>query len=180
VAAAIIYAWFTIQEWRVFDSERRTMEQEMVEMREGRILDERAWVTAFHIASYPSERGSNWIYFGVDFKNTGRTPAANATIWFGEFSIDQLPKEFPPTNAHEETSLIAPGATLSMDTRYLPLFKEGEAIENGHKLFLMGVVKYDDIFGKHHWSKSCWNVGSDLKRFESITISNSCDDIRHN
>lgn len=87
VVAAIIYAYFTIQEWSVFDRERQTMETELTNAINTQHLDQRAWVFPDTVVSIHTPGTGNGNKFQVSFKNLGKTPALNMSM-FIEWTTD--------------------------------------------------------------------------------------------
>jgi hypothetical protein len=181
VGAAIIYAWFTIQEWRVFDSERKTMEREFQLTQTSVELEQRAWVLVTNVCSQPIKSPPNCVCFKVAFKNTGKTPAINTTGWakFTE-KITDVPMTFTFPDHPLDSTMLAPdegGYVLSPQ-----FFQAGlQQVTNGFiKLYVFGAVRYDDIFHKHHWSRFCYQLSSEAQAFTGVPGYNTCDDAESN
>ena len=200
-----VYAFFTVLEWKTFNSERQTMEQELgisqtntiqqmqvlrgqlSEMQKTRELDERAWVvpgiTHAQLLIDTNSGEAGGVIFRVHFKNTGRTPAINVVPVIGEFSdITNIPMADVYPNPVYNSMLLAPdedGITATRSDIKTSL-ERYQYIKNGGQYYLAGTIWYDDIFGKHHWTQYCFVVEPDLATFTSITNHNTCDDAQTN
>ncbi len=174
-----IYCGYTIAEWKTFDSERQTMEREFAasqtntieqmkvlrgqldEMKNGRLLDERAWVV---VVAYTNNQTATNISFNVTAKNTGKTPALNFTMWVetqGSTNANGFGCVLPATYPRpEQLQLLPPDGVSSKGTEGKPTdIKIGDLIgAKKTNYFLDGIIKYDDIFTNHHWTRFCWRV----------------------
>lgn len=182
-----IYCWLNWKEWKTFDSERQTMQDEMRN-------DERAWVAVRQAAI----RGNIFpnIAFEIMFKNTGKTPAINLSVFMSQStstnSIPKTDKPAYPANVLENSQfpgLLAPDAeqTISVGSLFLGMGTPDEqSISRGTKpYYVYGTIWYDDIFGKHHWSQFCYAIrvtpdADSAAEFLPINIHNTCDDAQTN
>ena len=168
VASAVIYAFLTYFEWKTFDSERKTMEKE-------NILEQRAWVAPFEIATETDPIETNISVIVLKFKNTGKTPALNVsevhcTCLYGQ----NIPTNDPPVP--KSSFLMAPDGIFwihsdSFDSKFINAVKNGIAVP----IFMYGKITYDDIFGNPHWTQFCWGLEGG-GHFRPAGVHNSCDD----
>ena len=186
LALVAIYAFVTILEWRTFDSERKTSENEFLasqtnaarqldEIRKDRTLDQRAWVAPFEMEAEAGTIQTNTTFFILKFKNTGKTPALRFSeahhYAYGVNSVPTNDPDIPPASL-----MIAPDGVCWI--RVGPISPEEiAAIKSGYTvpLCVFGKFTYDDIFGNHHWTRFCWGVDAGLSS-NPIGAYNSCDD----
>jgi hypothetical protein len=127
IGLVAVYAAVTVFEWRTFDSERKTMEEEfkasatnsqdqlralqgqLDEMRTSRELDERAWVNVLDItnSAFSNIRDMQLI---VRNKNAGRTPAIHVHASFGlTTQTNEIPQTDTFSTPHTD-DVMPPGA----------------------------------------------------------------------
>jgi hypothetical protein len=158
------------------------------EMQQTRILDERAWVAVREGVVGYTDESSHLTDFKFIFKNTGKTPAINVSVWFNQtVFLDTIPKidkriippiPFGSLGSYQFSGLLAPDAEGSISTSNEPLGSSSvQNINSGMPYYIYGTIWYDDIFGKHHWSQFCYQIIlSPHAGFLPIGNHNSCDD----
>ncbi len=168
VLGLVFYCWVNYRELQVFDSERIVM------IRDG-VLDQRAWVAPFEMTVGGVGADTNFNYFILKFKNTGKTPALNASenhdFVFGVESVPTNDPEIKPASL-----MLAPDGVCWF--RVGPFDADTfAAIAKGHSVpvCVYGKFAYDDIFGNHHWTRFCWSVEAGLN-CRPVGAHNSCDD----
>jgi hypothetical protein len=187
-----VYCVLNYMEWSVFDSERQTMEHEFTssqtnsqmqleEMQRTRALDERAWVTPTQSAVVISPIGdSGSMSVQVQYKNTGKTPAIKAVCILGSSpNFGDIGKnEGYPTNSFN-FAMISPE---EIDHTALDSINKQtvEYIKGGNPYYVFGIIWYDDIFRKRHWTTFSYVVGTNLVVSFPTAIHNSCDDVETN
>jgi hypothetical protein len=192
----VFYCFINWRELKVFDRERETMEMEytnseassqmqlaalqgqLVEMKNGRNLDERAWVGPIDFEL----QGLGDDFIVVTYKNTGKTPALNV---FGVINFcagtNQIPA-FDKKPSFEENSIMAPNGTGILKTDDIPQMLVQGITQGNYVSFIYGTIWYDDVFGHHHWIQLCYSVSSYSRnmsqtvKFSGMPIHNLCDD----
>lgn len=152
------------------------------EMHQSRIDEERAWVFQFQINGEPFPQNPSLTAFRVSYKNTGKTPAiaVHACIGLGYslVSVTQVESEDLQTNSIHQDLVLAPDAVASVVTDGSQMIQKAiENIPNGTPLYVFGIIIYDDVFGRQHWTRFCYLVDVDWKSFRPTPGYNSCDDI---
>jgi hypothetical protein len=142
------------------------------EMKQDRILDERAWVAPFEMIAENSISDTNNTVFKLRFRNTGKTPALNVSEshdiagWVGA-----VPTNNPPIEIC--SMMLAPDGIsfigFKIDNYTVSAIKGGYS-----PFFVYGKISYDDIFGNHHWTEFCWGIERDLN-FRPGPTHNGCD-----
>ena len=125
------------------------------EMKTSRMEDERAWVFTRGIAreSFSGvQQESNSATFKIEIKNSGKTPALNfrSVIGYDNQTNDIGKIDTLDTN---DFMVLPPDASVY---EFLPV-----SVKKGDSLWVVGINRYDDIFGKQHWSTFCWKVEGD-------------------
>jgi hypothetical protein len=157
------------------------MQRQLDEMKRTSQLDERAWVNAFQLNRRPFGNTTDFVYFVVSFKNTGKTPAIDTRAKIYEaFSLDNVPPKDPQLPIGG--ALLPPGVDCNVTTANQPMYiKTFQDIYSGKMDFYMyGTVWYNDISGHPHWSQFCWIVDLKYTTFLPAPIHNSCDDAQTN
>jgi hypothetical protein len=157
--------------------------KQLIEMHNQVLLDERAWVTAYSVRS--TTNGAN-VFFTIEVKNSGKTPAINVTTWLDAVTSTNSEglvyvEQTDPTNTIKY-HLLGPENTYSLGTESGATDRNIALAINSHKthLYVYGKIDYEDIFRINHWTRFCWRVTADLGNFEGTTIGNSCDDSETN
>jgi hypothetical protein len=165
-------------QWREMVKATKITENQLRQMQKDSILDERAWVVPFEVIANPSQDNSGSMYFYVNYKNTGKTPAINAQCILGEsadlnkIKISKIERPNPPANS----AMIAPDAANHSTTEEAPIPKDiVQSIKSGMPFYIFGTIWYDDIFGRHHWTQFCYRFGRDFHTYPTAT-GNYCDD----
>jgi hypothetical protein len=179
IIGLFIYCVYTIKEWKTFDSERETMENEFVISQANFRQDERAWLAAVSISQIVSQDKQNGI-FSILFKNTGKTPALNVqavTSW--TMNVATIPKYDGVPAPRINSGITAPEQNWEAQSATISA-KIMSNISNGEPLYLYGTVWYDDIFGNHHWTQFCAEVerssiNNVVIQFLGAPFHNSCD-----
>jgi hypothetical protein len=194
VLAAVIYAVFTWMEWKTFDSERMTMEQEfrtgqtnalqqlrvfqdqLEEMKQARMEDERAWVFVTIPNNALDVSSTNAVITIMD-KNVGKTPAVIMST-FGSMAIDskRIPLHDPPGSS---TSLmLVPNQEAKVMINLPEVVKQGILLNI--KIFIYGTVCYRDINQKTHWTQFCFSFSQNGAYMQPENFHNACDDLEVN
>ena len=150
------------------------------EMRQTRILDERAWVAVREIVIPPQSGIFPNTIFKAVFKNTGKTPAINVSAWMNQSSsTNSIPEKDQPMNptntlvVPQFSGLLAPDSEGSISvSSWLLDFDTTQAIKNDTKpYYVYCTIRYDDIFGNHHWSQFCYQIRPLYDPIESLPVT---------
>jgi len=202
VGLILVYATVTIFEWRTFDMERQTMEQEfksaqardliqktnadrqlvalqgqLNEMKKAREQDQRAWV----FVTIPNDAlgafGTNDITVNLTEKNIGKTPALVTHI-YGAPALD--PKNIPPHDPFGTKSslMLIPNQEGNVVITLPNII--GVGIFQNIKIYIFGTVFYRDITGVEHWSQFCFQFDRNGALMVPQNFHNSCDDLEGN
>jgi hypothetical protein len=145
------------------------------EMRETRIEDERAFVFATgairQSETVTASTNIVTLTFSVEIKNSGKTPAFNFRSVIGS---NNQTNDIPQIDTYDTNDfmVLAPGAPADAILKV--------NVKVGEPLWIYGINRYDDIFGNHHWSTYCWQVGEDFRTFYGTPYHNSSDDVKTN
>ncbi|MGC9944016.1 MAG: hypothetical protein ABSE48_19490 [Verrucomicrobiota bacterium] len=160
-------------QWQAMTNQSVIMRGQLDEMKHAAELDERAWVGPYSTEVKTNEIGK---YFSIKFRNLGKTPALKCTTWLDNSNLPDG-TVFTSNATNECFTTIFPNGDHTLDTGAQAL--NAGFIEclrtNGIHEYVYGVVKYDDIFGIHHWTTFCWDM-NDLNSFNGTLAGNSCDD----
>jgi hypothetical protein len=164
---------------RVAIGQMNVMQGQLDEAKRTRVLDERAWVTLYSLERV--EAGTD-MYFRVNVKNSGKTPAVGTTIWLGATPDINFAKRFNPTNIIEKSIMLSPGDTGTLDTasRPVPIILIPPMQFFKIHMYVYGEIKYKDIFGNTHWTRFCREAVGDFDSFTGTTVGDSCDDFDTN
>ncbi|HYR21313.1 MAG TPA: hypothetical protein VEP30_00135 [Chthoniobacterales bacterium] len=131
-------------------------------------LDQRAWVTTWDVSGVPVV--GTPLKVAVRFKNSGKTPAYNASV---HFFLEVAPKDTTPNFEAEENEAMFEGnpdrilISPNGERTSIVLFRayDPEALSdtdfNGIKhgdivAFVHGRIDYDDVFHCSHWTTFCY------------------------
>jgi hypothetical protein len=168
--ATVVYALVSIRQLTIMD---RQLEQSR--------LDQRAWVGPVE-ALMPKSAESPEPHLGVKIMNSGKTPARKLR---SQISTQYLPAgaEFVPiykdVSMKPSISVIQPGMRinlLSLATLGIMTRQEMDGVRAGRNiLYLYGLLTYEDIFGRPHWTKFCLYLQKDLTGFSVCDIYNDAN-----
>jgi hypothetical protein len=179
--AGVITAFFIGYQWKEMRKASGDAEKQLDEMKRTRILDERAWVGAFHVIVENGSKEPTDSQFRVEFQNTGKTPALKVSahvlasnVVFVNWELIDREHAQMQTNWLANSGLLAPNAIGSVTTDEIDMATE-KAIEKGMPYYVYGKIWYDDVFGEHHWSEFCYLIT--LPNFSALPVSphNTCD-----
>jgi len=169
-----VYCVFTAMEWNTFDSEREMMGKEFAasqtnfatqlnEMREQRVLDERAWLgfTSTFALNHPYD-GEHNIGIQATVVNTGKTPAMVENV---HLSVGIINDPFIGTNwttnwflERDYTGFIVPpnGQNSLMFFEAKPIGSDNFVLLSNKKQVHIFVIKirYRDVFGNLRYTES--------------------------
>lgn len=142
-------------------------------------LDQRAWlgvseVNGEAIVGQPAN-------FRATIKNSGKTPALHV---FVTSILQWVPKGKNPDFSRGGTPspkvIIQPNGIMYNDktaTQGMPLRQEFySALEAGEgRIYIFGVIHYDDIWGYKHWTKYCVSLDFPTKSFPACDSFNDVD-----
>lgn len=186
----VFYCVINWLEWRTFDSERKTMEQEFIasqtnavlqmqliqgqldEMQKTRIEDERAWINikGFYDQREPNVNG--YHLFSIVYTDTGKTPAMHVfstfQVIFTNVSMSLPPirttgGNFLPPDVDERVAYAVPVGQYNM------------ALTNGIPAHGFGYITYQDIYGRNHWQRFSLVIELKGPRTYSDINYNDCD-----
>ncbi len=155
---------------------------QLEEMRNQRVMDERAWVFVTELATIPQ---SNSVTFVVKFKNSGRTPAFDLQTTAGQVQINPPYDErnLPPDVSRgiasldnrppEYQNIMAPNEELVMAVKSVD---DQPTIDRKRTSYIYGKIWYNDIFKRPHWTTFCGMYETN-KIFRAAGFHNSCDDV---
>jgi len=103
---------------------------------------------------------------GIMQRNNGQTPANNVQF-SGVFAVLPHPLQtnryFGEPQYCEGTNVIAPGHKFTVSLDYLHVRPEDldEWRSTNQRLYFIGVLKYEDIYGEYHETRACWSYNPD-------------------
>jgi hypothetical protein len=142
-------------------------------------ISERAWMGITSII-WQGDIGNPMIV-DVTFKNIGKSIARNVTIVItGENVAAGKAPNYSQVDTIKPTSngIAAPGTEIHAHTMSLkPLNKElWEAFLQGKgDFFAYGIIRYDDIFDRHHWMTYCYHLDRESMRYMAYMKYNETD-----
>jgi hypothetical protein len=170
IVGGVVIAWATYWQWR--------------DLRQNFEVDQRAWIEYTKKPDVPGGvtrtvniTSGQPIYYPFSFKNTGKTPAKNLemTVFVDVFPALQAPDlnnvDEPSKDpihaditlgvlpANEDTVQVIWRGDSATHAPVLATDAEMKMVASGTGYFVVfGIIKYQDIFGVHHWTKFCdWN-----------------------
>jgi hypothetical protein len=166
----------------IFGVQLKIMQRQLTDTHDNFIQDERAWMFAYKGECITNATIPESLTFKIYMKNTGKTPAINVRTFIeldATTNIDSIPKKDNPANALQDGT-VAPDATIfgspGGSSQGIILHDAFiQYIKRGYNVYIFGTVWYDDIFGKHHWSQYCVQVGKNIDVFSPQAIHSGCD-----
>jgi hypothetical protein len=139
---------------------RKTIQQ----TRDFFMQDQRAWlgVDAEHIPKIVP-RGKDHI-LTIPFRNTGKTPALRQVICIKSGrGLDEVKSCDSEPSPLDSRGVIMPGSqfvgSISIENSVMEQLTNYKNPDNGiTNLVVFGKVRYEDIFGYHHWTQFCLYV----------------------
>lgn len=157
-------------------------------------MDQRAWVGPTSIDPPEYAEGEKKVYVkeGQQIKatikiiNSGKTPALNVHNTYAFRSSSGRPRgdpfiTFKKSDIFESTTVIQPGMVIYLNPPPFP--PEGVVTKNHINditsekvtIYIIGIITYDDIFKRHHFSKFCMRLKPDLTTFLTCAAHNETD-----
>jgi hypothetical protein len=168
------YCWINWKEWKTFDSERQTieiefktgqtnsimqllaMQRQLDEMKNARMLDERAWIDPYLITRWSDNGYSSSWYDILRFKNIGKTPAFRVFAAIGITNsyggVPIFKTNFPPNLS---TLTLFPNEESRVQSEQMPTSELAQYLDGTKPAYVYGIVIYDDVSGIHHWVRFC-------------------------
>lgn len=120
----------------------------------------------------------------VVIKNAGKTPAKNVSYGWrldGATKEDISKLNFDQPIADIKTGILPPEGQMiqAMDPfkgQVLGQQRYDAIGDRSLTAFFYGRVRYDDVFGCHHWIKFCYVFNPDRKIFDLCSVHNSMDE----
>lgn len=144
-------------------------------------LDQRAWVGPVE-AIIPKTGERPEPHLGVKIVNSGKTPARKV---LAKISTQYLSAEteFAPSYKDDpvepSVSVIQPGMWINLFSRATlgtMTSQEMDGVRAGrNRLYLYGLITYEDIFGRPHSTRFCLYLQSDLSGFNACSTYNDAD-----
>jgi hypothetical protein len=154
IALVLIYAIYTVKEWKTFDSERSMMKTELDAAQANNEIDQRAWLSIGSVRLAGQYKDGSIFGMIVEIKNSGKTPATMESI---KASVGRT--FFPNTNVFWFFETNYPAATIPPGEQ-LPLkILEKQPINSVEfkglvskmvKHYFAVKIQYRDIFGHIH------------------------------
>ncbi len=144
-------------------------------------LDQRAWM-GITIMSGQFEVGKP-MTITINFQNTGKTPAKEIT---NVMVVEPLEGNAAPDFTREQIAfkegkgLATPQQKIHSSMKApeeKPLTDVGfKNVINGKvRIYIHGILEYDDIFGHHHWITYCHYLATDGENFNAYKEHNDTD-----
>lgn len=146
--------------------------------------DQRAWMDII-INRPPSFQPDKSFSTTAEMKNLGKTPAKN--IKFGD-RFEGIPPSLHPifnddTLAFVDAGMLPPQGPATRPVEITPGKPDDplgqgrfEAIRDGNIVaYYWGLIKYDDVFGFHHWLKFCYIYNVPHRQFNLVSMHNDID-----
>lgn len=149
-------------------------------------LDQRAWVGSVAASLVPNTaiKADTDTTVQIAIENTGKTPALDVAP-HAHWNI--LMPDSPLTvengsSFFQSTNVLFPNqaVTLTTDKFQIPAI-ELPLITKGDMVFkIWGEIPYDDVFGRHHWTKFCIILAKNLESLNACSEYNGTDDQKKN
>lgn len=141
--------------------------------------------------------GQDRLSFLAQYPNTGKTPAKNIhVVAFVDIipANQEVPLDFiDDPSAHMASDFVTgmespgPAPTMDIERRDQAEQFRGVTVDELKALYEgkayiadWGIIRYDDVFGRHHWNKWCrWSTkyqGANTYNAKSCTQFNSIDE----
>jgi hypothetical protein len=150
-------------------------------------LDQRAWVGTTETTPPPLMEGDKRVYvkagskmtFDASVVNSGKTPALKVTTNFGirTYSSNESIPTYQPDTTKGGASAVQPGAhfRLVLSTRVLTQKEIGILKSGIENLYFLGLITYEDIFGRSHQTTFCYCLLPDLSTIIFCPTGNTMD-----
>lgn len=190
----IFYCIINWMEWRTFDSERKTMENEYTssqaaadkqlaalqgqlnEMKRTSELEERPWIFCTMQDNSLDIQSSSCVVT-IILKNTGKTPVVNFATTENSTANPTDIKDVDPKAEGLKYFLIP---TDVYGLRYPIPQNMVLALQHGKTIYVFGTIYYFDIFGRQHWTEFCYSISNGGRNFQQTLFHNNCDEIETN
>ena len=151
-------------------------------------LDQRAWVGVVDVHPPSEVDAGERVYikvgsrsmFSTTIHNSGKTPALKVTTSTsdasGLFAVPFLPQY--DTQGEYGIPVIQPASGFTVSTSGDHTFTEAEvsAIKAGTlRIYFFGAIDYEDIFSRHHRTRFCMFLNSNLKAFMPYRLFNDAN-----
>jgi hypothetical protein len=141
--------------------------------------DQRAWLAVVDVQGSKPEAGQPFTN-KVEVRDTGRTPAKNVAV-DGIFIAypKQMPLDFNLGLTEHKLGVLSPGGDRSILSRLGASDKLTQAEIDQFKvmdIYAYGIIRYDDIFGGHHWITYCSQLSDDRSAYTFCAQHNDTDD----
>ncbi|HEV3041729.1 MAG TPA: hypothetical protein VHA33_28445 [Candidatus Angelobacter sp.] len=125
---------------------------------EGMQLAQRAYLSVVELQYSQVPSVNKTLGVNVILRNPGNSPAMNIRIAESidiRISVSTMPLTYPD---HPDQGFdAAPGTDIVREYHYAVTQEHVDAIANDTKrLYVWGWARYNDIFGKEHWTKWCY------------------------
>jgi hypothetical protein len=151
-------------------------------------LEQRAWVGPILVLPPEYTEGNKRLYVkeaqpikcGIEITNSGKTPAKN--VQYSIIVQALKPPKVPilkESTGRRDITVLQPNMTLKIS--YPPITgvtkSDIAALSRGQDvLYMYGIIRYDDVFKKTHWTTFCVYLAPDLATFSSCPYYNDTDD----
>jgi hypothetical protein len=168
-----IHAYFYNKQWRVMTKQAELIERQIKQSTEAFTLQERAWIfmegSNYSVGEREDLSGAkaNRAKTDLVFRNTGNTPALNTMAWFcAQIREQPLPEDaskpqLPALSCREiPFGIIGPNAVFNIgqadEERVVDAVTAAKLDSNELKLYIWGVIEYEDFFQRRHMTRFCF------------------------
>jgi len=174
---AIVYAIVTFRQWQ--------------DIRNNFLVDQRAWVSPVHLllTTDPAEAfpgivnpNAGIVVLRILLQNTGKTPAIEYRVQPDVLVSDHVPPCIKEIKPETMKGILPPNATATTFNYEITFRISTEEIRQYHvrkgNLYVSGLVRYKDIFGKDHWTQFC-RFRHSGEAADTFYTCESCNEMDH-
>lgn len=179
--STVVYTIYARKQWKIMAS---TIEHFH--------LDQRAWIGVNQISGIKYADSGKQVYIKegqqfipeISFTNSGKTPAINVktAIRMGWLKAGVQP-DFPLTDAesvlNSTTYVVNPNVVSYFSPALfdkLPTKSDIDKLTSGQDyICVIGMITYEDIFHRSHFTKFCMKLDPDLTRISPCSIYNEAN-----
>lgn len=168
-----VHAYYYNKQWRVMTEQAELIERQVKQSTDAFTIQQRAWIfmatTNYSVGEFgdPGEPKAKRAKADIGFRNTGSTPALNTKVWFcAQLRERPLPANIPrpeapsPSCAEFPFGVIGQGAQFNIgqtDEERVVDAETAAKLDRGElKLYIWGVVDYEDFFQQRHATRFCF------------------------
>jgi hypothetical protein len=146
-------------------------------------LEQRAWVGPTQVETVTKANENQRFKVNVSIVNSGKTPALRYRSTAYLRMIDakgnpELPKEIVNKAMKETSAVMQPGMTFKVTPEFNKVLSKADIddlLAGKSAIYLVGIINYEDVFGRPHSTKICIYLAKDLAELKPCSSGNEAN-----